>query len=63
MPVLAPDRAREIQRMTEFEEHDYMGLMMKKEATWRQKQDKQDLVLGGKGSVMSGAVAAAWKGD
>ena len=32
MPALAPDRAREIQRMTEFEEDNFTRMMNMKDA-------------------------------
>ncbi|KAI6007841.1 hypothetical protein EDC04DRAFT_2871657 [Pisolithus marmoratus] len=41
-PALASDRARDIQRMTEFEEDNFTRLVMK-------KKDAQDLALGGSG--------------
>ncbi|KIJ63260.1 hypothetical protein HYDPIDRAFT_155982 [Hydnomerulius pinastri MD-312] len=50
MPALASDRAREIQRMTEFEEENFTRLMMNKKDTRRRKRDEEDLALGGTGS-------------
>jgi len=50
MPSLASDRAREIQRMTEFEEDNFTRLMMKKKDVRRRKRDEEDLALGGTGS-------------
>lgn len=52
MPSLASDRAREIQRMTEFEEENFTRLMMKKKDVRRRKRDEEDLVLGGTGSSL-----------
>jgi len=49
-PALASDRAREIQRMTEFEEDNFTRLMMKKKDVRRRRQDEADLALGGTGS-------------
>ncbi|KAF9228726.1 hypothetical protein BS17DRAFT_691170 [Gyrodon lividus] len=49
-PALASDRAREIQRMTEFEEDNFTRLMMKKKDARRRRQDEADLALGGTGS-------------
>ena len=46
----ASDRAREIQRMTEFEEDNFTRWMMKKRDARRRKRDEEDLVLGGTGS-------------
>ena len=50
MPALASDRAREIQRMTEFEEENFTRLMMKKKDARRRQRDEEDLALGGTGS-------------
>jgi len=50
MPTLASDRAREIQRMTEFEEDNFTRLMMKKKDAQRRQRDEEDLALGGTGS-------------
>ena len=50
MPALASDRAREIQRMTEFEEDNFTRLMMKKKDAHRRRRDEADLALGGTGS-------------
>lgn len=49
-PALASDRAREIQRMTEFEEDNFTRLMMKKKDARRRKRDEEDLALGGSGT-------------
>lgn len=50
MPALASDRAREIQRMTEFEEDNFTRMMMKKKDAQRRRRDEEDLALGGTGS-------------
>lgn len=50
VPALASDRARDIQRMTEFEEENFTRLMMKKKDARRRKRDEEDLALGGTGS-------------
>ena len=50
MPALASDRAREIQRMTEFEEENFTRLVMKKKDARRRVRDEADLALGGTGS-------------
>ncbi|KAF8134606.1 hypothetical protein EV363DRAFT_1397000 [Boletus edulis] len=50
MPALAPGRAREIQRMTEFEEDNFTRLIMKKKEAQRRRRDEEDLALGGTGS-------------
>ncbi|KAF8120950.1 hypothetical protein EV363DRAFT_1406709 [Boletus edulis] len=50
MPALASGRAREIQRMTEFEEDNFTRLMMKKKEAQRRRRDEEDLALGGTGS-------------
>ncbi|KAH9948098.1 hypothetical protein B0H21DRAFT_735360 [Amylocystis lapponica] len=46
-PALLSQRARELQRMTEFEEDNMMRLVMKKREMKRRKQDEADLALGG----------------
>lgn len=48
-PALASDRAREIQRMTEFEEENFTRLVMKKKDANRRRRDEGDLALGGSG--------------
>ncbi|KAF8444688.1 hypothetical protein L210DRAFT_3530569 [Boletus edulis BED1] len=50
MPALASGRAREIQRMTEFEEDNFTRLIMKKKEAQRRRRDEEDLALGGTGS-------------
>lgn len=50
MSVLTSDRARGIQRMTEFEEDNSTRLMMKKKDTRGRKRDEQGLGLCGTGS-------------
>ncbi|KAF9230656.1 hypothetical protein BU15DRAFT_91070 [Melanogaster broomeanus] len=47
-------RAREVQRMTEFEEDNFTRLVMKKKDMRRRKQDEEDLALGGTASSRSG---------
>ncbi|KAI5981334.1 hypothetical protein EDD15DRAFT_2391889 [Pisolithus albus] len=47
-PALASDRAREIQRMTEFEEDNFTRSVMKRKDARRRKRD-EDLALGGFG--------------
>ncbi|KAI6129093.1 hypothetical protein EV401DRAFT_1853075 [Pisolithus croceorrhizus] len=48
-PALASDRAREIQRMTEFEEDNFTRLVMKRKDARRRRRDEEDLALGGSG--------------
>ncbi|KAI6129087.1 hypothetical protein EDD17DRAFT_1775628 [Pisolithus thermaeus] len=43
------DRAREIQRMTEFEEDNFTPLVMKRKDARRRRRDEEDLALGGSG--------------
>ncbi|KAH7889994.1 hypothetical protein F5I97DRAFT_1924497 [Phlebopus sp. FC_14] len=50
MPALASDRAREIQRITEFEEDNFTRLMMKKKDARRRRRDEEGLALGGTGA-------------
>jgi len=49
-PALASDRAREIQRITEFEEENFTRLVMKKKDARKRQRDEEDLALGGSGS-------------
>jgi U3 small nucleolar ribonucleoprotein protein LCP5 len=51
-PALMSRRAKELERMTEFEEENFTRLVMKKKDMKRRKQDEADLALGGSG--MSG---------
>ena len=44
-------RARELQRMTEFEEENFTRLVMKKKEARRRALDEADLALGGSGMV------------
>ncbi|TFK45998.1 hypothetical protein OE88DRAFT_1063701 [Heliocybe sulcata] len=48
-PSLTSARAREIARMTEFEEENMMRLVMKKKEAKRRKRDEEDIALGGTG--------------
>ncbi|KAI0094081.1 hypothetical protein BDY19DRAFT_920726 [Irpex rosettiformis] len=50
-PALMSKRARELKRMTEFEEENFTRLMMKKKDMKRRKQDEADLALGGNGTT------------
>lgn len=46
-PSLMTSRARELQRMTEFEEENMTRLVMKKRDAKQRKQDEADMALGG----------------
>ncbi len=48
-PALMSRRAKELERMNEFEEENFTRLMMKKKDLKRRKQDEADLALGGTG--------------
>ncbi|KAH9857625.1 hypothetical protein C2E23DRAFT_865421 [Lenzites betulinus] len=48
-PALASGRARELQRMTEFEEENFTRLIMKKKDARRRALDEADVALGGSG--------------
>ena len=48
-PNLVSGRAKELQRMTEFEEENMTRLVMKKKDARRRRQDEADLALGGTG--------------
>ncbi|KZT28672.1 hypothetical protein NEOLEDRAFT_1128838 [Neolentinus lepideus HHB14362 ss-1] len=50
-PSLTSARAREIQRMTEFEEENMMRLVMKKKDAKRRRRDEEDVALGGTGGL------------
>lgn len=50
-PALMSQRARELHRMTEFEEENMTRLVMKKREAKRRKQDEEDLALGGTGAA------------
>ncbi|KZT71235.1 hypothetical protein DAEQUDRAFT_120858 [Daedalea quercina L-15889] len=52
-PALMSSRARELQRMTEFEEENMMRLVMKKKEARRRKMDEADIALGGTGAASS----------
>lgn len=52
-PALMSHRARELQRMTEFEEENMTRLVMKKKDAKRRKQDEADVALGGTGAASS----------
>jgi len=52
-PALTSARARELQRMTEFEEENMMRLVMKKKDARRRKVDEADIALGGTGAASS----------
>jgi len=48
-PSLASGRARELQRMTEFEEGNMTRLVMNKKESKRRRMDEEDIALGGAG--------------
>ncbi|KAJ8480940.1 hypothetical protein ONZ51_g6346 [Trametes cubensis] len=50
-PALSSARARELQRMTEFEEENFTRLVMKKKEARRRALDEADIALGGSGMV------------
>ena len=50
MPSLASDRAREIQRIKDFEEENFTRLIMTKKDARRRRKDEEDLALGGTGA-------------
>lgn len=51
MPSLSSSRARELDRMTRFEEENMTRLVLNKKETMRRKQDEADIALGGTGLV------------
>jgi len=50
----ASSRARELQRITEFEEENMMRLVMNKKESRRRKRDEEDIALGGTGIGVRG---------
>ncbi|KAI8999029.1 hypothetical protein BD414DRAFT_142195 [Trametes punicea] len=50
-PTLTSGRARELKRMTEFEEENFTRLVMKKKDARRRALDEADIALGGSGMV------------
>jgi U3 small nucleolar ribonucleoprotein protein LCP5 len=50
IPSLASNRAREIQRMTEFEEENFTRIIMKKKDAKQRRKDEADIALGGSGA-------------
>lgn len=53
-PALTSKRAKELQRMTEFEEENMMRLVMKKKDAKRRTEDEADIALGGIGGGARG---------
>ncbi|PAV23310.1 protein related to LCP5-U3 small nucleolar ribonucleo involved in maturation of 18S rRNA [Pyrrhoderma noxium] len=52
-PSLASSRARELARMTEYEEENFTRLVMKKKDEKRRRRDEEDLALGGTGAALT----------
>ncbi|CAL1703498.1 unnamed protein product [Somion occarium] len=50
-PALMSGRAKELQRMTEFEEENFTRLVMKKKDAKKRAQDEADIALGGIGGA------------
>jgi len=50
-PSMQSTRAREIQRMTEFEEENMTRLVLKKKDDRRRRKDEEDIALGGAGGI------------
>lgn len=55
MPSLQSSRAKELQRITEFEEENFTRLIMKKKDAKRRRQDEADIALGGTGAGLDSA--------
>ncbi|KDQ12372.1 hypothetical protein BOTBODRAFT_56937 [Botryobasidium botryosum FD-172 SS1] len=51
MPSLSTARARELDRMTRFEEENMTRLVLNKKETLRRKRDEADIALGGTGMI------------
>lgn len=54
MPALQSNRAREIQRINEFEEENFTRVIMKKKDAKRRLRDEEDIALGGSGAAGGG---------
>ncbi|CCO28077.1 Neuroguidin-B (Fragment) OS=Xenopus laevis GN=ngdn-b PE=1 SV=1 [Rhizoctonia solani AG-1 IB] len=54
---LSSARARELKRMTEFEEENMSRLVMNKKEAQRRKRDEEDMALGGAGARRGGGAA------
>ncbi|KAG8747631.1 hypothetical protein FRC10_000174 [Ceratobasidium sp. 414] len=54
---LSSARARELQRMTEFEEENMTRLVMSKKEGKRRKRDEEDMAFGGSGASRGGGAA------
>ncbi|KAJ1309880.1 hypothetical protein OPQ81_006643 [Rhizoctonia solani] len=54
---LSSARARELKRMTEFEEENMTRLVMNKKEARRRKRDEEDMALGGAGARKGGGAA------
>ena len=52
-PSLASSRARELARMTEYEEENFTRLVMKKKDEKQRRRDEEDLALGGTGAALT----------
>lgn len=50
-PALQSARAKELARMTEFEEENFTRLVMKKKDAKRRRRDEEDIALGGTGAL------------
>lgn len=50
-PIMQSTRAREIKRMTEFEEDNFTRLVLKKKDDKRRRKDEEDIALGGSGDI------------
>lgn len=53
VPALQSARAKELARMTEFEEENFTRLVMKKKDEKRRRRDEEDLALGGTGAGLA----------
>ncbi|EJD06128.1 uncharacterized protein FOMMEDRAFT_132513 [Fomitiporia mediterranea MF3/22] len=53
VPALQSARAKELARMTEFEEENFTRLVMKKKDSKRRRRDEEDLALGGTGAGLA----------
>jgi U3 small nucleolar ribonucleoprotein protein LCP5 len=52
VPSLQSSRARELQRMDEFEEDNMTRLVLKKKDERRRRKDEEDIALGGAGGIV-----------
>ncbi|KAH9999105.1 hypothetical protein BJV77DRAFT_1064576 [Russula vinacea] len=61
VPSMQSTRARELQRMEEFEEENMTRLVLKKKDERRRKKDEEDIALGGAGGITGKRRVEDWR--